>query len=112
MDFVQATDVAVTIARVVAITFGVIGLFGPFQLLILAPYLWMMGTQERALARMMADRYVNTRDGYRERRTGDVEVLPRFGGRGLGGFGAPSAEPVMRRFTIRQRGGRLVIEEI
>ncbi len=124
MDFVQATDVAVTVARVVAIAFGVIGLFGPFQLLILAPYLWMMGTQERMLARMMADRYVHTRDGYVERRYGDVEVLPRgfgrggfgtgfggFAGGGGGGFGR-GGEPPVRRFAIRQRGGRLVIEEI
>jgi Zn-dependent protease len=101
MDFVRATDAAVTVARVVAIGFAIVGLFGPFQLLILAPYLWMMGTQERALARMMADRYVSTRDGYRERRYGDVEVLPRDG-----------HAPSMRRFTIRQRGGRLVIEEL
>jgi Zn-dependent protease len=109
MDFVRATDVSVTIARFVAIGFGVIGLFGPFQLLILAPYLWMMSTQERMHARMMADRYINTRDGYRERRFGDVEVL----GRGVGsGFGTRGYEPTERRFTIRQRGGRLVIEEI
>ncbi|HEY5948632.1 MAG TPA: M50 family metallopeptidase [Kofleriaceae bacterium] len=100
MDFVRATDAAVTVARVVAIGFAIVGLMGPFQLLILAPYLWMMGTQERALARMMADRYVNTRDGYRERRVGDVEVMPRHGA------------PALRQFTIRQRGGRLVIEEI
>lgn len=112
MDFVSATDVAVTVARVVAIGFAIVGLTGPFQLLILAPYLWMMGTQEKMLARMMADRYVRTRDGYRERRHGDVEVLPRGFGTGFGGFsGQPAYEPV-RRFTIRQRGGRLVIEEI
>jgi len=105
MDFVSATDAAVIVARVVAIAFAIIGLTGPFQLLLLAPYLWMMGTQERMLARMMADRYVNTGDGYRERRHGDVEVLPRnFAGRGH--------EPSVRRFTIRQRGGRLVIEEL
>jgi Zn-dependent protease len=107
MDFVQATDVAVRVARVVAIGFGVFALLGgPFQLLILAPYLWMMGTQERTLARMMADRYVSTRDGYRERRSGDVEVLPRFGAPGRYG------QPAERRFTIRQIGGRLVIEEL
>jgi Zn-dependent protease len=98
MDFVRATDVAVTVARVVAIGFAVIGLTGPFQLLILAPYLWLMGSQEKMLARMMADRYINTRDGYRERRWADVEVLRR--------------EPAVRRFTIRQRGGRFVIEEL
>jgi Zn-dependent protease len=106
MDFVRATDVSVSIARVVAIAFGVIGIInGPFTLIVLAPYLWMMGTQERTLARMMADNYVHTRDGYRERRFGDVEVLPRY-------YQARHAGPAMRRFTIRQRGGRLVIEEI
>jgi Zn-dependent protease len=112
MDFVRATDVSVTVARVVAIGFAIVGLMGPFQLLILAPYLWLMGSRERVLARMMADRYVHTRDGYRERRHGDVEVLPRdFDPRtesAPAGFYAPG----MRRFTIRQRGGRLVIEEI
>ena len=101
MDFVRATDASVTVARVVAIGFGIAALAGgPLQLLILAPYLWMMGTQERMLARMMADRYINTRDGYRERAVGDVEVLPR-------GY-----QQSGRRFTIRQRGGRLVIEEL
>jgi len=106
MDFVSATDAAVMVARVVAIGFAVVALAGgPLQLLILAPYLWMMGTQEKMLARMMADRYVNTRDGYRERRSGDVEVLPR-------GYSARGDEPQLRRFAIRQRGGRLVIEEI
>ena len=67
----------------------------------------MMGTQERMLARMMADRYVNTAEGYRERRYSDVEVLPRGFAGGGGGY-----EPSVRRFTIRQRGGRFVIEEI
>ena len=68
MDYVRATDVSVKIARAVAIAFGVIGLTsGPFQLVLLAPFLWVMGTQERMLARMMADRYLYTRDGYVER---------------------------------------------
>jgi hypothetical protein len=40
----------------------------------------------------MAERYVHTSDGY-------VAVTPRY-------------EPALRRFTIRQRGGRLVIEEV
>ena len=38
-----------------------------FQLVLLAPFLWVMGTQERMLARMMADRYLYTRDGYVQR---------------------------------------------
>jgi Zn-dependent protease len=112
MDFVSATDMAVKIARVVAVAFAVIGLaWGPLQLLLLAPFLWLMGTQERMLARMMADRYANSRDGYVERGYGDVEVLPRFGGLGGFGRGVPRHGGV-RRFAIVQRGGRFVIEEV
>jgi Zn-dependent protease len=81
MDFVRATDIAVDVARVVAIGFGVIGLLVPgwFMLLLLAPLLWLMGTQERMLARTMVDR------SHAER---------------------------PRRYTVRQVGGRLVIESI
>ncbi len=68
MDFVRATDASVTIARGVAVAFGVIGLAsGLLQLLLLAPFLWFMGTQERGLARMMANRYAYSRSGYVER---------------------------------------------
>ena len=96
MDFVRATDVSVKVARVVAIAFGVYGLvFGAYQLLFLAPFLWLMGTREQLLARAMADRYAYGRDGY-------VERTQRW---------EPRAE-APRRFTIVQRGGRLVIEEV
>lgn len=108
MDFVRATDVAVSVARVVAIAFAIIGLLGPFQLLVLAPFLWMMGTQEKMLARMMANRYAYGRDGYTRR---DVEVMPR-GFAGFGGYRDEGFAGGIRRFTIRQRGGRLVIEEL
>jgi Zn-dependent protease len=115
MDFVRATDLSVKIARGVAIAFAVIGLaWGPLQLLLLAPFLWLMGTQERMLARMMADRYASSRDGYVERQYGDVEVMPR-GFSGLGGFGGFGGVPRgggVRRFAIVQRGGRFVIEEV
>jgi hypothetical protein len=78
---------------------------------LLAPYLWFMGTQERLISRMMADRYASSRDGYVARKDGDVEVLPRGAGfGGLGGFGG--ARGGARRFTIVQRGGRFVIEEV
>lgn len=86
MDFVRATDVSVTVARGVAIAFAVIGLAGgPFQLLLLAPFLWLMSSQERMQARMMADRYVYSRDGYVER---------------------------ARRVAVVQRGGRFVIIDV
>lgn len=99
MDFVRATDVSVKVARVVAVLFGLYGLLGgAYQLLFLAPFLWLMGTREQMLARMMADRYAYSRDGYVERtqRWDDPRYQP--------------SQP--RRFTIVQRGGRLVIEEI
>ncbi len=68
MDYVRATDISVKIARAVAIGFAVVGLAtGPFQLVLLAPFLWTMGTHERTLARMMADHYLYTRKGYVER---------------------------------------------
>lgn len=57
-SFVRATDQAVSVARVVAVIFAVIGLFGGhFQLLLLAPFLWMMGTRERIMARMIQERF-------------------------------------------------------
>jgi Zn-dependent protease len=104
MDYIRATDTSVKIARVVAIAFAVFGLFtGAYQLLILAPFLWLMGTREQLMARAQADRYAYGRDGYVERTARWGEPTGRWGGVG------PSS---MRRFTIRQRDGRMVIEEI
>lgn len=94
MDFVRATDVSVKIARVAAIAFALFGLaYGWYQLVFLAPFLWMMSTRELMLARMMADQYAYNAGGYRQRYYRE----------------APSPQ---RRFTIRQIGGRLVVEEI
>jgi stage IV sporulation protein FB len=108
--FVRATDIAVTVARVAAVGFAVLGLAtGMYQLLILAPFLWLMGTRERMLARMTPD------DGWNG---GGVEVLshdpwhddpgpgPRWGSpfdprtRGSGG---------VRRFTLVRRNGRIEV---
>jgi Zn-dependent protease len=97
MDFVRATDISVQVARVVAVGFGILGLMGWYQLLILAPFLWVMGTRERILARALADEYVG--------RSGDVDVFRR-------GAGPLDHRPALRRFTIRQVGGRLVIEAL
>src|SRR5688500_12019945 len=83
-EYVRATDVAVTISRGFAVAFALYGLFGgSFQLVILAPLLWMMGTREKFLARAMAHRYGYDGNGYRDH---GADVLPRdpfgFGGRG------------------------------
>ncbi len=109
MDFVRATDLSVTVARVVAITFGVLGLMGAYQLLVLAPFLWLMGTREKMLARMMANDYVGR----------DVEVMGRdaWQDREVRGWGSPFdprygwGSPI-RRFTITHRNGRIVIEQL
>ena len=71
LDFIAATDVAVTVSRAVAVAFAVIGLAGWYQLLLLAPLLWFMGTREQILARMMAETYSYDREGY-------VQRTPRY----------------------------------
>ena len=118
MDFVRATDVAVTVSRVAVVGFVVFGLmYGYLQLVILAPFLWMMGTHERMAARAMANDYAGSSRG-------GVEVFRR----GRGPYDAPDpddrwarwfdrdvrnsaprGEPYPRRFEIRQIGGRMVI---
>ncbi|MCA9677661.1 MAG: site-2 protease family protein [Kofleriaceae bacterium] len=133
LDYVRATDVSVTVARVFAVLFVVAAVaWGSFQLLLLAPLLWVMGTQERMLARAMAHRYAYDGTGYTERRHGEVEVLGRdpFGFGGGGGDGGgwqgrplrpwwadvpppathASAGAPPRRVVIRQRNGRLILE--
>ena len=87
LDFVRATDASVTVARGFAIAFVLFGLStGSFQLVILAPLLWMMGTREKMIARAIAHQFAYDRSGYHE---SGVEVLPRdpfgFGGRGWRG---------------------------
>jgi Zn-dependent protease len=86
LGFVRATDVAVTIARAVAVGFVALGLiYGAYQLLLLAPFLWILGTQERALAHRLG--------GYPQ------PLARRWPGEGGAG-----------RVVVRQRDGRVVIE--
>lgn len=95
MDFVSATDLAVKISRGFAIFFAVGGLvWGMLQLLLLAPLLWLMGTQEKWGARMMAQRYVRTRDGYAQR------------DEGWGNRGGWSADPLGALFDALPRDAR------
>lgn len=129
MSFVRATDLSVTVSRYVAVAFGVLGLgFGLPWLLILAPFLWIMGTREKLMARVVEDHLGGYPDGDDR---GGVEVLGRdawdrrgdagrpgpfgggpFGGFGGGPFGGGGGGGRIRRFTISQRGGRLVIESL
>ena len=52
-SYVRATDIAVAVSRVAAVAFAIVGVLGVYQLLFLAPFLWLLGTRERLLARMM-----------------------------------------------------------
>ena len=97
MDFVRATDVSVTVARVVAVAFAIAGLMGAVQLLLLAPFLWMMGTRERFIARHMAPSYGYDGDGYTQRRWDAPEVMPR----------GPAAGS---RFVVRDARGVWVVD--
>ena len=128
LDYVRATDVSVTVARVAAIGFALLGIaWGSLQLLVLVPLLWMMGTRERQLARAMAHRYAYDRGGYT---SAEVEVISRdpFGygahsasAAGGGWTGRPHrpfwsddrgapAEGRPRRLVIRHRNGKMVLE--
>lgn len=103
MDYVRATDIAVGIARVVTVAFVVIGLaYGIWTLVLLAPFLWMMSSAEQRLAHYAADEFAGYHRG--------VEVLGRdaWTRRAAPGYHDVS----LRRFVIRQRGGRLVIEAL
>jgi len=121
MDFVRATDIAVTVSRVAAVAFVVYGLANSmFMLVVIAPLLWMMGTRERMLARTMADPYAGFGRGGDVFRRGAGPFDPPSGFRGRPGFGSgfgggpfsPAGGPAIRRFTIRQVGGRMVIEPL
>jgi Zn-dependent protease len=78
MNYVRATDVSVTVARVAAVGFGILGLMGAYQLLVLAPFIWILGTRERMLARMTAEQYGYDRRGYRRRYFHDDAPQPRM----------------------------------
>jgi Zn-dependent protease len=109
MDFVRATDVAITISRIAAVAFVVLGLYyGAFMLVVIAPLLWMMGTRERMLARATADQYgpFDRPGGF-----GSGFGSERRSGFGRGPFSAGDGREI-RRFTIRQVGGRMVIESL
>jgi Zn-dependent protease len=111
--YVRATDIAVTVARVAAVGFAILGLTqGMYQLPVLAPFLWLMGSRERMIARMSPD------EGWYH---SDVEVLGRDAWRSRGsergdapGWGSPFDPRArdsggMRRFTVVRRNGRMEI---
>lgn len=110
-SYVQATEISVKVARVAAVVFGILGLSGAYQLLILAPFLWLMGTRELQMARMVQDHM----GGYPDDPDREIEVMSRAAwereqrARGVPGAGLGGG---LRRYTIRQVGGRLVIEAI
>lgn len=121
LDYVRATDAAVSVARVAAVAFVVLGIYwGSLQLVILAPMLWLMGSRERVMARMMAHEYAYDGTGYVPR---DVEVLGKdpFGYSRGGGYAGRPHRPFWanggdrppgraRRVTIRHEHGKLIVD--
>jgi hypothetical protein len=67
---------------------------------LLAPVLWMLGSQERWLARTMAERFVRTRDGYAQRPASffddGADVMPRGVAGGWGREGFSGGRPGVR----------------
>ncbi len=111
-SYVHATEMAVKVARVAAVAFGILGLAGPsYQLLILAPFLWLMGTRELQMARLVQDHM----GGYPDDPDREIQAMSRAAwerhqrARGVPDMGLGGG---LRRYTIRQIGGRLVIEAI
>jgi stage IV sporulation protein FB len=105
LDYVRATDISVTIARVAAVGFVVWGVMtGSIQLIVLAPFLWLLGTRERIMARQMAP-YMT---GYAAR---GVVPVARRAAREEDWLGRSFAAPQIRRYTITTRDGRLIVVE-
>jgi Zn-dependent protease len=117
--YVRATDIAVTVARVAAIGFGILGLTaGMYQLLVLAPFLWIMGTRERMIARMSPDEgwyhsdvEVRGREAWHNR---GRDYGPGYGPGDASGWGSPfdprtRGSGGVRRFTLVHRNGRMEI---
>jgi Zn-dependent protease len=108
-SYLRATELAVKVARVVAIGFAVFGLLTVhLYLVVLAVVLWVMSTAELTAARYFGVQY---------REQPDVEVLPRGATWGRGGGEPPAGGPRHRPFwsggfVIRRYGNRFTIEPI
>jgi Zn-dependent protease len=114
--YVRATDIAVTVSRVAAVGFVVLGLTAQmYMLLVLAPFLWLMGTREKIVARMSPD------DGWHRSYHGGVEVMGRDAPRDPDDdddrWGSPFDPRTrrtrhggeIRRYTLVRRNGRVEI---
>jgi Zn-dependent protease len=70
LSFTRATDISVTVSRVAAVAFAIGGIaLGAYQLVFLAPFLWVLGTREKLMARMATRSQVPR--GFAMRRTAD-----------------------------------------
>src|SRR4029079_16932323 len=130
MSFVRATDIAVTVSRVAAVGFVIAGLmYGWLQLIVLAPFLWLLGTRERMVAHAMGGDYAGFSTGRGDRSWRGADPDDRDDGTPSRGFwfrnrndrprysepprgfwsGHGDDEPAVRRFEVRRVGGRTVI---
>lgn len=124
-SYVEATDLAVKVARGFAVVFALVGIWAAPRLLLLAPLLWLMGSRERVLARRLAPRMVSTRTGYRMKLYDEPElVAPTVFGDTMANapfgmdlsavFGAMMNGSVhgrgtAKRFAVRREGGKVIV---
>lgn len=113
---VGATDIAVSLARVAAIGFVVLGLAWPDQmiwLLILAPFLWLMSSHERMLAQMSDaawdSGYHSGAEVLGRRAWNDRDSTPRWGSPFDPRTHRTRHGGEMRNYTIVHRNGRIEI---
>ena len=100
-DYLRATELAVKITKVVAITAGIWALASfHFYIVLLSIVLWSMANRELNAARHLSAHFSSGPGGYRQW-PGDVEVLPRQ-------YSIPQSHP--RGFGFRRENGRIIIE--
>ncbi len=131
-EYARATEISVKISRGLAIVIAVYALFQlSLWLLLLAPFLWIMGAQELHMAQISNHHFSYDKQGYRRYDFADVEVMPP-GFADVGdsrydqpdpfaqvlSFGWPSFGGSRRgavsfgRYVVRRRNGRIVLESL
>jgi Zn-dependent protease len=123
-SYVTATDRAVLVSRVFSVAFLIAGFMYSSNLALLAPILWMWGSRERLIARMIGSTFVQDKHGYRQRNSDDVEVLTEYPAgpyraASQASYGHTGLDPLemLRAFaqrsskvSVRRHNGRVIIE--
>jgi len=95
MDYLDATRIAVRTGKVMAVFFGVVGLFyNPF-LILMAGFIWFSGSQEiRAIRYRLAMDHTFPQDGFRARRRSVLDLMNNFLRKDYGRNRGPRGEKI------------------